>query len=274
MVTPRVLRTGAMLLVWLGFSVPTVHAADGLSESVITATLPGRSISALVTHLQDHDTFQHAIVLMPGSPGIMKIESAESFGMKGNFLIRARRHWLDRKTLVFSVDAPSDEWAGFTVRFRSTERYAQDIRALVGAIRAKYGTLPLTIVGTSEGSISAYYAALAVPGKDTKVIFSSSLFLSSRVANGLAVLDFDNFPIPMLWVHHESDPCRFTPYHEAQRMAQRTRAPLITVKSSNAGQGNPCEARSPHGFIGAERETVQVMKAWALTGVVGDVVMP
>ena len=264
----------------LGFPAWTDEA---LSESVISVTLPGRTISALATHRREHDAFRLAVFLLPGHPGIMKIQSADSFGMKGNFLIRSRRHWLDRETLVLSVDAPSDEWSGFSVSFRASERYAEDIRGLVEAIRQQYGTLPLAIVGTSEGSVSAYYVAKAVKaakdakevqGADIKVVFSSSLFLSSRTSRGLATLDFDNFPAPMLWVHHASDPCRFTPYREAQRLAEKTGAPLITVQSSNTGRGEPCEAQSPHGFIGAEVQTVQAMKAWVLSGAVQDVVLP
>jgi hypothetical protein len=56
-------------------------ADDAVSESVITAKFPDRSISALATHLAQHDAFKRAIVLMPGHPGIMKIQSPESFGM-------------------------------------------------------------------------------------------------------------------------------------------------------------------------------------------------
>jgi hypothetical protein len=292
---PRAHSLAALALAGLGWLGLPVWADEALSESVITATLPGRTIAALVTHRSEHDAFRRAVLLLPGHPGIMKIESAQAFAMKGNFLIRSRRHWLDRETLVFSVDAPSDEWAAFSVQFRSTQRYAQDIRALIDVIRAQYGALPLTFVGTSEGSISAYYAAKAEAARtpapaDTKiesktdlktdlravskVIFSSSLFLPSRNARGMVTLDFDNFPAPMLWVHHASDPCRFTPYREAQRLAEQTKSPLITVQSSNPGRGEPCEAQSPHGFIGAEVPTVQAMKAWMVSGAVQDVLLP
>ncbi len=258
----------------LGMCGMCARAQDALHQSVITATRPGYTISAIVNHLADHDAFTRAILLMPGSPGIMKIQSAESFAMKGNFLIRSRRHWLDRQTIVFSVDAPSDEWFRFSVYFRSTQRYAQDILALVGAIRTQYGALPVTFVGTSEGSVSAYYAAQAVQGADVKVIFSSSLFLSTNNSRGLVALSFDNYPVPILWVHHASDPCRFTPYFEAQRMAEKSHAPLLTIRSSNAGSGHPCEAQSPHGFVGAEKETVHAMKAWVVNGVASDVTLP
>lgn len=237
----------------------------------MVAQLPGRSISALVTHLAEHDPFKRAIVLLPGHPGIMKIESAESYRLKGNFLIRSRRFWLDRETLVLSVDAPSDEWNDFSGRFRAGPRYAEDIRALAGEIEKAYGKLPLVLVGTSEGSVSAYHAARALGPDKLKVIFSSSLFENASNSPGLASLDFDGFEAPMLWVHHADDPCRWTPYWQARRHAEKTRSPLLTVRSTDAGRGNPCEAFSQHGFVGAEQETVRAMKRWVVDGAVEDV---
>jgi hypothetical protein len=252
----------------------TATAEDAVSESVITAKFPDRSMSALVTHFAQHDPFKRAIILMPGSPGIMKIQSAGSFGMKGNFLIRSRRFWLDRETVVFSVDAPSDEWGSFTTRFRAGARYAEDIRGLVQEIEKTFGKLPLTIVGTSEGSVSAYYAARALGPDSVKVIFSSSLFDTTSHSHGLASMDFDDFKTPMLWVHHADDPCRWTAYWQAKRHAEKTRSPLITVRSSNPGRGNPCEAFSQHGFAGVEEETVRAMKQWVVNGTAADVVAP
>jgi hypothetical protein len=249
-------------------------ADDAVSESVITAKFPDRSISALVTRLAQHDPFKRAIVLLPGSPGIMKIQSAGSFGLKGNFLIRSRHFWLDRETVVLSVDAPSDEWASFTGRFRAGPRYAEDLRGLVQEIEKAFGKLPLVLVGTSEGSVSAYYAARALGPDNVKVIFSSSLFDTSSNSPGLASLDFDDFKTPMLWVHHADDPCRWTAYWQAKRHAEKTRSPLITVRSSNAGRGNPCQAFSQHGFVGVEEETVRAMKQWVVDGIAADVVAP
>lgn len=252
----------------------SAQAADGVSESLITAKFPDRSISALVTHFAEHDPFKRAIILMPGHPGIMKLQSPEFFGLKGNFLIRSRRFWLDRETVVFSVDAPTDEWGSFTGRFRASDRYAADIRGLLQEIEKSFGKLPLVVVGTSEGSVSAYYAARALGPDNVKVIFTSSLFNNSSNSPGLAALDFDDFKTPMLWVHHTDDPCRWTPFWQAQRYAEKTRSPLIAVKSTQTGRGNPCEAFSQHGYVGVEEETVRAMKHWVVNGIAADVVVP
>ena len=249
-------------------------AQSAVHESIITATFEDRSISALVTQLTEHDAYSRAILLMPGSPGIMKLQSPESFALKGNFLIRTRRAWLDRETIVFSVDAPTDRWGSFSGHFRSGKRYAEDIRGLVGEIFQAFGKLRLVIVGTSEGSVSAYFVARALQGENVQVIFSSSLFNNSRNSPGLAALDFDEFKIPMLWVHHTNDACRWTPFWQAQRHAEKTRSPLIAVRSSFWGRGEACEAFSPHGYAGVEEQTVAAMKQWVLDGVASDVLAP
>jgi len=252
------------------------YGEDGnaIKEFVITAKFPDRSISALVTHLEKHQPFKRAIVLMPGHPGIMRIQSANSFQLKGNFLIRTRQFWLDEETIVFSVDAPTDQWSSFTGRFRGTARYAEDIKGLAKEIENDFGVLPLVIIGTSEGSVSAYYAALALNKADNKVIFSSSLFNNSSNSPGLASFDFDVIKIPMLWVHHVNDPCRWTPYWLAKRYAEKTHSPLISVNSGNTGRGDDCQAFSRHGYIGVEKETVLTMKNWIVNGDVKDVVGP
>lgn len=264
----------ALMFCLLSFFTGQTKADDLVKESVITANLPERSISALVTELAVHDALKRAIVLMPGSPGIMKIQSPESFSLKGNFLIRTRKFWLDRETIVFSVDAPSDEWRGFNGRFRAGARYAEDIRGLIQEIQKTYGKLPLIIAGTSEGSVSAYFVAKALSAENIKVIFTSSLFNNSGNSFGLASLDFDDFKTPMLWVHHADDGCRFTPFWQAKRHAEKTGAPLITVNASNIGRGDPCEAFSQHGYVGAEEQTVRAMKNWVVNGIAADVVVP
>jgi len=258
---------GASLLLCAG----SLRAAERIEESVVTARFPDRSISALATRLEGSGPYKRAILLMPGHPGIMKLQSPQSFALKGNFLIRSRQAWLDRDTVVLTVDAPSDEWAGFTGRFRMGDRYAEDLRGLAREIDQAFGKLPLVIVGTSEGSVSAYHAARALGPDNVRAIFTASLFEQSSNSHGLASLDFDDLKVPMLWVHHENDPCRYTPYWQAKRHAEKTRAPLITVRSANAGRGDPCQAFTRHGFAGTETETVHAMKRWVTEGVAADV---
>jgi pimeloyl-ACP methyl ester carboxylesterase len=245
-------------------------AASAQVEQVVTVQRGGYSISALAMHRDRAGVFRHGIALFPGHPGIMKIEPAADgeprFTLKGNFLIRARRFWVDDETVVLSVDAPSDQWANFPQYFRSTARYGEDIAALLGAAAERFGVQEWTFVGTSEGSISAFHASHMNPKLARRLILTSSLFEASRNGPGLGVPDARDLPPLTLWVHHVDDGCRYTPYSMAQRAAQRTAKPLISVHGGGPGKGDPCQAFRAHGYVGIERETVEAMRQWVKTG--------
>ena len=248
-------------------------AASGASaqtEEIVTARRDGYTISALAMHREGASRFRHGIALFPGHPGIMKIQDAGGgearFDQKGNFLIRTRRFWVDDETVVLSVDAPSDQWANFPQYFRATPRYGADIAALLGAAGEKFGVQEWTFVGTSEGSISAFQAARMNRALARRLILTSSLFEGSRNGPGLGIPDAGELPALTLWVHHVDDACKFTPYAAAQRAAQRTGKPLVSVRGGGPGKGDACQAFRAHGYVGVERATVEAMREWVRTG--------
>lgn len=258
------IRTGIVLLLALGAG----GAALAQTEEVLTVQRDGYAISALAMHEENAKAFNQGIALFPGHPGIMKIRGAQDFEMKGNFLIRARRFWVDEETLVLSVDAPSDQWANFPQYFRATARYGEDIAALLGAAAQKYGVQEWTFVGTSEGSISAYHAARMNPALARRLILTSSLFDSTRNGPGLGTADLSRLPERTLWVHHVDDPCPYTSYRTAQDFARRSGKPLLTMHGGGGWKGDACQAFTAHGYRGVERDTVEAMRAWVKTGIV------
>lgn len=241
-------------------------AAAAHVEEVVTAKRDGYTISGLAMHGEGGTSFRKGVALFPGHPGIMKIEGADKFELKGNFLIRTRRFWVDEDTLVLSVDAPSNEWAGFSQRFRETARYGEDVAALLGAAAQKFGVQEWTFVGTSEGSVSAFHAARMNPKLARRLILTSSVFEPSRSGPGLSGVSLGALPADTLWVHHADDACRFTPYSDAQAFAKRSGKPLVTVRGGGPGKGDACQAFRAHGYVGVERRTVEAMRAWVRTG--------
>lgn len=242
---------------------------DALPNEVVTAKLAGRNISGLVTHLPGAAQFKHGIALFPGHPGILRLmveDGQIKYQLRGNFLVRSRRHWLDDTTLTLTVDAPDDEWGSFTQYFRARPRYGEDVGALLAAAEARFGKLEWTFVGTSEGSISAFHAARMLPGKAGRVILSSSVIVTNRNGPGLSDADWPSLKAPLLWVHHFDDPCRWTTYAEAERRAKLTGAALVTVRGGGPWHGNPCGAYAAHGFAGIEQKVVLAMREWVLTG--------
>jgi pimeloyl-ACP methyl ester carboxylesterase len=238
---------------------------------VVTVARDGHTIAGLVTHLDGAKTFKYAVALFPGYPSIMKLREEGGqikFELRGNFLVRTRRHWLDGETLVAVIDAPSDQWGWFLHEFRASPRYGADVAALLAEIGRLYGVADWTLVGTSEGSVSAYHAARMNPGIARRTILTSSLFRATKSGMALSEVTWDGFPGKLLWVHHADDPCQYTAYGYAQKFAQRSGAPLVTVRGGGPGRGNPCEAFSAHGFVGVELPTVRAMREWVKTGVV------
>ncbi len=242
---------------------------DALANGIVTARLPGRSISGLVTYQPGVARFKRAIALFPGAPGIMRLRAEDDqikYELRGNFLVRARRHWLDDETLTVTIDAPDDQWGSFAQRFRATQRYGEDVAGLLAAVDAKYGALEWTFVGTSEGSISAFHAARMLPGRATGVILTSSVFTPGRNGPGLADADWRALKTPLLWVHHYNDPCDWTRYADAQQHAKLTGAPLVTVRGGGPWRGDACQAFTAHGYVGIEQKVVSAMREWVRTG--------
>lgn len=272
----RVLAQVLILGGMLAFPLNPVHAQGkgkdpnlAFANEMIVAQLPGRSIAALVTHRPGATRFTHAIALFPGSPGYMnlRVEDGEiRFGLRGNFLVRARRHFLDDGFLTVVVDAPSDSQVNFWHSYRASERYGEDVKAVVEAVSKKFGTLDWTFIGTSEGSVSAAHAARMLPSHARRVALTSSLVMPGSQGPGLRVSDISQIKIPVLWVHHRNDPCQYTQYSRVRGYAEETRTPLVTVSGAHDSRGNPCDALSEHGFVGMEVKTIRAILSWISTG--------
>lgn len=246
-------------------------------NEIVKVAVGDHTIAGLVTHLPEARTFTYGMALFPGHPGVMRLREEGGkprFALGDNFLVRSRRHWLDDETLVVLVDAPSDQWATFPQRFRETPRYGADVAALLAEIARRYGVRDWTFVGTSEGSISAFHAARMNPGLARRVILASSVFAASQYGPGLSGIAWRDLSAPLLWVHHENDPCPYTSYRDAQQFAQGSRSPLVTVRGGGPERGGACQAYTAHGFVGVERETVTAMRTWVKTGVVPHDVAP
>ena len=241
------------------------------ANELIVVPLQGRSISALVTHKPGATKFTHAVAIFPGSPGQVRLslENGEiKFGdLRGNFLVRARRHFLEDDILTVVVDAPSDFQFGlFRHQFRASARYGEDVGGIVEAVSKRYGELDWTFAGHSEGVVSAVHAARMSGPRVKRVVLAAALTSPNFQGPGLRLGEVKQLTIPALWVHHRRDPCRATMYSTAKAYAEEMHAPLLTVTGSKNARGDPCEALSEHGFVGMEVKTVKAILAWIRTG--------
>lgn len=251
---------------WL-FSAPAL--ASEPVEEIITAERAGYQISGLVTRLPGATTFRHGIVQFPGNPSIMRLRMENgqpAFGLGGNTLVRSRQLWLADDTLVVTADAPSDYWSGFRHELRRAPRYGEDMAALLTAVAARYPVAEWTLVGHSEGAISAYGAAMGTLPLARRVVMISSVFVPTRNGAGLSGIDWTPLKGRLLWVHHANDPCQYTPYYEAERHARMTGDPLLTVHGASDPRGEACKAYTEHGLVGMEQKTISTIQHWIRSG--------
>jgi pimeloyl-ACP methyl ester carboxylesterase len=164
---------------------------------------------------------------------------------------------------VAVIDAPSDRqaepWLG---RFRQTKEHAADVKAVVEWLRAET-MLPVWLVGTSRGTQSAAWLALASIGADGLVL-TSTILVDPR-GRPVSAMPIEAIAVPTLVVHHRDDGCSATPYAQASALAARlTSSPRKAFLAFDGGtdEGDPCEAAGHHGYAGIEARVVDAIVAF------------
>lgn len=244
-------------------------AAFAQQEIVTLQPRPGVTQSFFLTSIPKD--LRAVAVLFPGSGGLINLRSENGqpkFG-QGNFLVRSRAEFVKRGVAAAILDAPSDQqrnW-GMTDEFRLSDSHFTDISAVVDDLAKRFPNVPLFLVGTSRGTISAAALGARLGSRAAGSVLTSTMFRAApRKSNepgpGLSRFDFATIQIPVLIVHHVSDQCESTPYSDAARLSDRF--PLITVFGGDSPQSGPCDAFSAHGYVGREAATVEQIVNWML----------
>lgn len=236
------------------------------AEEIITLATRDQVTQSYLLARNPQVTPNLIVLLFPGGQGNMKLRMQNgeiAFAYRGNFLVRSRQHFVDKGVVTAVLDAPADQQQGMQDQFRMSSEHAQDITIVVNDLKTRFPNLPIYLIGTSRGTISAAYLARALGKKINGVILSSSVYLShQRAGPGLSEFNFSSLNIPLLLVHHRNDGCRSTPYSSAAKLAQTY--PLISVDKGLPATSEPCEAMSEHGFFGKEREVIDAIIQWML----------
>jgi len=228
-------------------SIPT---RSGVTQSFFIAGMGGRKPDAVA-------------LLYVGGGGIIRLRMENGrpkFGAN-NFLPRVRSEFIRNGVLPVIMDAPSDQPGGLTDYYRVSDQQSIDARAVLAELKKRFPQLPVYLVGTSRGTVTAAYVGRALSGEVAGVVLTSSLFTPPRGAT-LADFDYASIKAPLLFVHHREDGCDSTPYAEAQRLSARY--PLISVRGGKTPESGPCDPYAPHGYYGKEAETVDAIAAWML----------
>ena len=272
----RVLLSGA--LAWALLAGPGLAqsagggASEGLTETLHRVRLArGAELAALVSKRVGTTPTASptiAVLLFAGYPGILKLREENGVivnDMNGNFLIRARRHLNTQQVFTVAVDCPSDQQHACDDRYRTSPEHVADVAALIASLRAEFGVRQIYLAGTSYGSVSTSFLALGLPDAAIEgAIHTATMTDPTARANlhgaPMARLDWSKAKVPQLFIHHQDDPCVATRY--ASVAARRGRVPLITVQGAVEPRGDPCQARSQHGFAGREQVTMRALHDW------------
>jgi len=177
----------------------------------------------------------------------------------GNFLLRVRSSFSSQGISVAAIDRPSDR--GFADRpYRASADAATDLAAVIAFLKQK-ALVPVWLVGTSNGSISAANGAARLgPTQVSGLVLTSSVW-----QGGMQPVPLATIAVPTLVIHNRDDSCRLSPPSAAEpAVASMTRAPVkeLVLVSGGSLQGDPCDARSPHGYFGIENQVVPVIIQW------------
>jgi pimeloyl-ACP methyl ester carboxylesterase len=205
------------------------------------------------------------VVLFSGGGGGYGTLKPDGWPGSRNFLIRTGKLWAGYPFNVVMVGRPSDGIDLQDDAVRVGDLHAADNLAVFNAIQAK-SPLPLWIVGTSMGTISAASAAIHdTRGQIAGVVLTSSI-TAYKMAGAVTRQDLGKIRVPTLVVHHARDACRVcTPYEAKAIPAALNNVPvkaLLMVQEGAGESGDPCEALHFHGYIGAEASAVDQVARW------------
>jgi hypothetical protein len=126
--------------------------------------------------------------------------------------------------------------------------------------------LPIWLVGTSRGSISAAAAAIAFGNEELAGMVLTSSVTSIQKPGAVPYQALETIRIPVLILHHERDACSVCSPQEVARITRGLKNATVKkevfVNGGGGPTGDPCEAFHWHGFIGMEKEAVDIVAEW------------
>ena len=209
------------------------------------------------------------VILFAGGHGGLQIAPSGKIGWgAGNFLVRTRQMLAGHGLNVATLDAPSDRQASpYLSGFRQSRGHVADVKAVMAYLRQQ-SDVPVWLMGTSMGTLSAAFIATQVPrgdgGPDGLILTSTILsFPGARAVPGMP-LGF--IKVPVLVVHHRQDGCdHCRPAELPALMDKLTSAPrkeLMLFEGGHIRNPDPCEAFHYHGYNGIESDVVAKIVGW------------
>ena len=244
----------------------------GASDATLVSLETPRGVTQPFILIRPDKAISAAVILFAGGNGALGLTSATTMSWgAGNFLVRTREHFAAEGLLVAVVDAPSDYRDGMTATFRMSRDHASDIRAVVAHLKA-IAKVPVWLVGTSMGTLSAAGAAVHAGGADGLVLTSTitrskpGWSIARTHPDGVASMALGTIRLPVLVMSHAKDGCDITSASDTSKLKARlTNAKPTKVVLLDGGRqpkSDPCEAFAQHGYFGIEDKAVSEIVAF------------
>jgi dienelactone hydrolase len=239
------------------------------TEQVVEIATRGQKVRALLIRPENPIG---GVVLLAGGHGKLALGEDGKIGWgAGNQLVRTRADYAKRGFVVLVPDIAPDLKTvdGVKPRYRWSPELAEDIGAYVRHVRGMVS--PVHLVGTSRAALSVAKAATVLSGSarpDALVITAGMLvhISSEQPSVERNVGSLERITQPVLILYHEQDACTYTPASSAHRakslLTGAARVDIRIMQGGDAGSGNPCEAKSHHGFLGQDQEVVSLVSDW------------
>lgn len=242
-------------IITLFLATPAIAENDRL---IRIDTRPGVTVSF---YNMKREGAKATIILLPGGAGGIGLKNG--IPTSNNFLVRSRDLFAANGFNVAVIGKPSDK-DDLDGSFRISSEHIEDLRRVVAFLKKDSG-LPVWVVGTSMGTISATALATVVGKEEVSgIVLTSSV--TRKKPGAVPEQKLESIRLPVLVVHHEFDECKIcVPGEVSQIIKGLKNAPIkkeVYVKGGANPTGNPCEALHWHGFIGMEKEVVDLISDW------------
>jgi len=208
-----------------------------------------------------------SVILVPGGTGVIKL-GPDGPENGGNFLVRSRDLFAERGMIVAVVDAPSDllDTENGLKRKRIKPEHALDLAAVADFLR-KEANVPVWIVGTSRGTISATSLASQKPDSIHGVVLTASVSEGGKKGQDSVLNnDLTKITAPVLIVHHARDECDVSPFSGVSKIREKLvnskTVEVLSFDGGSAKQKNGCKPKTYHGFFKIEDEVVGKISDW------------
>ena len=252
------------LLAWaLPLCVPALAQAQAQVDDAVVRLETRPGVLMPVYLMRRPGAVALVLLLSGGRGGMGRLDDGQPTSR--NFLVRSREFFAQAGFDVAVLGLPADKKEGWSAQDRLGAEHLEDLRSVVRRLKAASG-LPVWLVGTSMGTVSATAAAIAFGQQELAGVVLTSSITGRQKLGAVPTQDLAAIRIPVLVLHHARDGCTFCSPAEAANIPQwLTGAPVrrfILAEGGGGATGDPCEALHHHGFIGMEQEAVRLIADW------------